>query len=105
MAYEMTYGEIPKGLIVGHKCDNPPCCNPAHLEAITHGKNSRDLYRRGRRPSLSAEQVQDILENPEGLTYRQLAAKHGVGYGAINSVRCKLSLARFTVDPSDPNNP
>ena len=49
--------------------------------------------------------VRSILENPEGLTYRQLAAKHGVGYGAINSVRCKLSLARFTVDPSDPNNP
>ena len=51
--------------------------------------------------------VRSILVEPGAPQDRtcEALAKRGVGYGAINSVRCKLSLARFTVDPSDPNNP
>lgn len=31
-------------LIVRHKCDNPICCNPFHLEAGTRGDNESDKY-------------------------------------------------------------
>lgn len=34
-------GEIPEGLVIHHKCFNPPCVNPDHLEAVTHGENLR----------------------------------------------------------------
>ncbi len=48
VSYEMFIGPIPKGLIVLHSCDNPPCFNPAHLEVGTHKKNRQDAFDRGR---------------------------------------------------------
>jgi hypothetical protein len=40
--------ELPPGLNVLHKCDNPPCCNPGHLYAGTHKQNAADMVTRGR---------------------------------------------------------
>lgn len=46
--YEMHYGEIPKGLLIRHKCDNPNCCNIEHLEIGTPQDNVNDMIERGR---------------------------------------------------------
>jgi hypothetical protein len=48
LAYYLTYGDIPEGCIIGHKCDVRRCCNPDHLEAITHDENMRQMVERGR---------------------------------------------------------
>lgn len=34
--------------IVRHSCDNPPCCNPAHLMVGTQSENIKDCVERGR---------------------------------------------------------
>lgn len=48
VAYEFANGQIPKGLVVRHKCDNTRCCNPDHLEIGTQKDNVRDTRERGR---------------------------------------------------------
>jgi hypothetical protein len=47
-AWRETNGPIPDGLWILHRCDNPPCCNPAHLYPGTHAQNMRDMSERGR---------------------------------------------------------
>lgn len=37
-----------KGFVVRHKCDNPRCINPIHLELGTHKDNTHDMLLRGR---------------------------------------------------------
>ena len=48
IAWTLVNGEIPKGLFVLHRCDNPPCCNPDHLRLGTHKENMDDMNRKGR---------------------------------------------------------
>lgn len=36
------------GPVLRHRCDNPPCINPAHLEPGTQADNVRDMAERGR---------------------------------------------------------
>lgn len=39
--YELLVGPVPAELEVDHLCRNRPCCNPAHLEPVTHRENTR----------------------------------------------------------------
>lgn len=48
LAYTLTFGGIPDGLHVCHKCDNPPCCNPSHLFIGTQLDNIADRDAKGR---------------------------------------------------------
>jgi hypothetical protein len=41
VAYEQLFGPVPDGLELDHLCRNHACCNPTHLEPVTHGENVR----------------------------------------------------------------
>lgn len=47
-SYKLYKGDIPKGLYVLHKCNNPSCCNPDHLYAGTAKQNTEDMIKSGR---------------------------------------------------------
>lgn len=48
LVYKHYFGEIPKGKLVCHKCDNPVCLNPYHLYLGTNKDNLMDMANKNR---------------------------------------------------------
>lgn len=91
----LHFGEIPEGLAVLHRCDNPKCVRIDHLSLGTQLENIADMHRKGRgraatgdehgHSKLTADTVRQLRERYAhgGVTVRQLAAEHGVTNGAM----------------------
>ena len=54
-SYSTFVATIPKGALVLHSCDNPPCVNPSHLSLGSHKENARQRAERGRNGNQSGE--------------------------------------------------
>jgi predicted Zn-ribbon and HTH transcriptional regulator len=68
-AFILAYGAIPPKHFICHHCDNPPCCNPAHLFSGTQADNLQDAKKKGRttygernaQSKLTTAQVEAVL--------------------------------------------
>ena len=47
-AWQITYGPVPKNMLVCHKCDVRRCVNPEHLFIGTQLDNIHDMLKKGR---------------------------------------------------------
>lgn len=63
LAWELTYGVIPAGQCVLHKCDNPRCVRPDHLFLGTQRDNIHDAIKKGRRNAFGRQTLneQDVI--------------------------------------------
>lgn len=100
IAWQLAYGKIPAGLSVLHRCDKPPCCNPAHLFLGTQKDNMIDASRKGRcvfNPAkgesnhfakLTASAVRKIrrMYATGRYSYRTLGKRFGVTYENIGHI-------------------
>lgn len=83
--YEQKYGPIPKGLELDHfVCQNPGCCNPDHVEPVTHTENMR----RASNTKLNMNIANEIREkfSAGNITKVELAAIYGVGKSSIGRI-------------------
>jgi hypothetical protein len=76
MAWELSRDRVvPEGLHVLHSCDNPPCCNPAHLRSGTALDNARDKVERNRSADQRGERApHSLLTEADVIDIRTLSA-------------------------------
>ena len=42
VTYEMTFGEIPEGMVIDHICHERSCVNPNHMRVCTNSENAKN---------------------------------------------------------------
>jgi hypothetical protein len=106
VAWELTNGPIPAGLLVCHKCDNPPCVNPAHLFLGTSADNVHDMMKKGRRRAVyhlgddhpgakitEADVIAILRARKRSVPLRILAERYGVSVSLISRIALGLAWA------------
>ena len=99
--FEEINGILPRHVVIRHKCDNPTCINPDHLETGTVKQNVQDRMRSGtyqsgeRNPNvkLSQEDVSNIRQQYKNGDGPRLAKRYGVSASAINRIVLRKSWA------------
>lgn len=106
LAHRVSYahhkGDIPQDMVVRHRCDNPPCMNPAHLILGTMAENAQDRATRWRSAhgerggnaklsDMQATRIREVVAAvpsriERGPVLRALAEELGVHYATVQSV-------------------
>ncbi len=113
VAYALSVGPVPDNMLVCHKCDNPPCCNPAHLFLGDDAANMADCASkdrttfglRSRHARLTNEIVVAVRTEYAlgGVTIKELAARHGIGAPSMRAVLQFRAWARSGGPVADPD--
>lgn len=102
VAWVLSNGPLPDGVLVLHKCDNRLCVRPAHLDLGDQKRNVADMDARGRRgrgyrvsrrgqnhqaAKLTDEQVAAVLVlRSAGWTQRRIGALLGLSHTYVGQL-------------------
>ena len=91
VSWIIAHGEIPVGMMVLHRCDNPSCANPEHLFLGTQKENMSDCSRKGRvrngaRFSLDIAREIRARHREGGCTQASLAAEYGMSFQHVSNI-------------------
>lgn len=96
-SFQLYNGEIPKGMFVLHKCDNPACINPKHLFLGTQRDNMKDMASKKRSTygsknptaKLNEEQVLEIkrLLSETNLSQQKIAQLFNVDRKIVSGIK------------------
>ncbi|TSA41005.1 MAG: HNH endonuclease [Verrucomicrobiales bacterium] len=97
VSFQLCKGEIPKGILVCHTCDNPPCVNPDHLFLGTGKDNAQDMLKKGREnkekgskrycSKLTEETCLQLKRLLPSMTDVQLSKRFGISRMAVWFIR------------------
>lgn len=97
LSWRIAHGEMPPSEVeVCHRCDNPPCVNPAHLFLGSHSDNMQDCADKGRMPRngeqngravLNADGVREIRRRSDaGEASPTIAADFGIQSAQVRKI-------------------
>ena len=98
--------EVPSGKLVMHKCDNPICVNPYHLEIGTHQDNMNDMKMKNRqakgetfknrKPAIGSKTYNSKFGELEAIeifkdsrSQRNIARDYGVSQTVVSNIKLK----------------
>lgn len=93
-AHGLSLDDI-KGKVVRHRCDNPACVNPDHLELGTQGDNLTDMAKRGRSTAGSRHGMSKLTD--EQVAWVRMACVKGCPVNGIAAWARRLGVASATV--------
>ena len=117
VAWMLTNGPIPSGMVVMHTCDNPPCVRPAHLTLGSYRDNARDMVEKRRafpqnhpdrmargersgRARLTEQQVEEIRARlTAGESRSSIARGYGVRPQTISNIALGYTWGTFESMP------
>ena len=102
-AYERSVGPIPSGMFVCHQCDNPSCCNPAHLWVGSPAQNSMDCKTKKRHSvgeknhmtNLSEAQVNELRRRYGSESVSSLSARYGISKSSVYRIAKRQTWAHI----------
>lgn len=94
ISWEFTYGFVPEGLVICHRCDTPSCVNPEHLFLGDNKDNALDKMKKGRHVQAYGNtklRLEDVLEIRKlwmsgTLSQLELADRFGVKHSCIGRI-------------------
>lgn len=93
LAWFLKHGEIPKGKLLLHKCDNKRCCRVEHLFLGDHKDNVRDaidkgIFHKGERTGNSKLTEQKVIEILlDTAPAKEIALKHNICLSNIYKIK------------------